>query len=124
VSYWAYNNQLGLQGVEGTLEVLSNCPRGYRAVQVPDPENPLVLNDEVILYALRTSQRARDDFQRLFPTLLPEEQQRYVILLEENPRISALMEDDQRFMDRVQAKDVRSIPVRTSGPRGGKGGRP
>lgn len=120
MSYWTFNHTNGLKGVEGTLEVLEDCPGG-RVVYHPDPENPAVLSDQVILYALSTSRAARSDFRRTFPTLLPEEQARLTALLEDNPRISALVQDDQAFNDAVQASDVRSIPVRTSGPRGGKG---
>jgi hypothetical protein len=119
VSYWTFDGTVGLKGVEGTLEVLDDC--FGRCVYHPDVDNPVVLRDDIILYALRTSRRARADFRRLFPTLLPEEQERLTALLEANPRISALVEDDQRFNDRIQAEDVRSIPVRTSGKRGGKG---
>ena len=75
--------------------------------------------DENILYALRTSRRARADFRKLYPSLRAEEQERLSTLLEQNPRISALIEDDKTYTDRLQAEDVRSIPVRTSGPRGG-----
>jgi hypothetical protein len=124
MSYWTFNHEVGLKGVEGTLDVLDDCPGGRRWVYTPDPTNPLVLNDDVILYALRTSRRARADFRRLFPSLLPEEQERLTKLLEDNPRISALTMDDQSFTDRIQSRDVAGIPVRTSGPRGGKGGRP
>lgn len=124
MSYWTFNREVGLKGVEGTLNVLDDCPGGSRWVYTPDPNNPLVLNDDTILYILRTSRRGRADFRRLFPTLLPEEQERLTRLLEENPRISALVMDDQLFMDNIQKNDVTSIPVRTSGPRGGKGGRP
>lgn len=119
LSYWTFNGEVGLKGVEGTLELLDPCYGRY--VFHPDPNNPAVLSDDVILYALRTSRRARADFRRLFPTLLPDEQARLTTLLENNPRVSALMEDDQRFADRVQSNEIRSIPVRTSGRRGGKG---
>jgi len=40
-----------------------------RKVIVKDPDLPAVLEDEFILYALRTSQQARDDFDRLVPHL-------------------------------------------------------
>jgi len=123
VSYWSFNNhtQLGLDGVEGTLQILDDC--FGRTVVHPDTTNPAVLQDEVILYALRMSGRARHDFRRLFPSLTVDEQERLTSLLELNPRISALVMDEQKFCDAIQSKDVRSIPVRTSGRRGGKGSR-
>jgi hypothetical protein len=123
MSYWSFGKTMGLKGVEGTLEVLENCPQGHRSVIQPDPENPVVLQDEIILYALRTSRQARADFRRLFPTLLPAEQERLSTLLALHPRISALVQDDQVFFDRIQSKAIKSIPVRTTGPRGGKGTR-
>lgn len=115
--YWSFDGKNGLAGVNGTYEDLSDC--FGRAVFHPDPDNPAVLSDENILYALRTSRRARADFRKLYPSLRAEEQERLSTLLEQNPRISALIEDDKTYTDRLQAEDVRSIPVRTSGPRGG-----
>jgi hypothetical protein len=117
VSYWTFDSKVGLKGVEGTVTVVDDC--FGRKVYTPNPNNPAVLSDDVILYALRTSRRARSDFDRIFPTLLPEEQARLNTLLADNPRISQLQMDDQTFADRIQSKDVRSIPVRTSGRRGG-----
>lgn len=118
--YWTFGGKNGLAGVSGTYAALEGDCFG-RTVYTPDPDNPAVLSDEDILYALRTSRRARYDFQRLFPALLPEEQDRLTTLLEENPRISALMENDQTLTDAIQSNDVRSIPVRTAGRRGGTG---
>ena len=120
MSYWTFNNTVGLKGVAGTYEVLEDCPGG-RVVYHPDPVNPAILRDDVIIYALQSSRQARYDFQRIFPTLLPEEQERLTLVLEDNPRVSALVQDDQLFNDIVQANDIRSIPVRTVGRRGGKG---
>lgn len=118
MSYWTFDGKNGLAGVNGTYEAVEGDCFG-RTVYHPDPDNPAVLSDENILFAIRTSRRARDDFRRIFPTLLPAEQARLTTLLEENPRFSALITDEQLVTDRIQAEDVRSIPVRTSGPRGG-----
>lgn len=118
MSYWTFDGKNGLAGVEGTLEALSDDCYG-RSVYHPDPDNPAVLSAENILNALRMSRQARYDFRRIFPTLLPEEQARLTTLLEANPRISALIEDDQTYADRVQSHAVRGIPVRTTGPKGG-----
>jgi len=117
--YWKFDSKIGLNGVEGTLTVADDCYG--RKVYTPDPTNPAVLSDDVILYALRTSRRARADFNRIFPTLLPDEQERLSTLLAKNPRVSALNTDDNTYHDRIQSKDVKSIPVRTAGPRGGIG---
>lgn len=118
--YWKFDSKIGLRGVEGTIEVVDNCRPGQR-VYTPDPNNPAVLSDDVILYVLRTSRRGRADFNRIFPTLLPEEQERYTKLLAENPRISQLNMDDNTFHDRIQSNDIRMNPIRTVGPRGGIG---
>jgi hypothetical protein len=117
--FWRFDSKIGLAGVEGTVTVVDDCYA--QKVYTPDPNNPAVLSDDIILYALRTSRRARADFNRIFPTLLPEEQARLSTLLADNPRIAALNTDDNTFYDRIQAKEVRSIPVRTAGPRGGRG---
>lgn len=119
MSYWIVNGKNCLKGVEGTYLDANDCNGGR--VYVPDPVNPAVLSDEQILYALETSRRARSDFNRIFPTLLPEEQARLTRLLEDNPRISTLNMDDNTYYDRIQSHDVRSIPVRTAGRRGGIG---
>lgn len=121
MSYWTFNGKNGLAGVPGTSTVLEGSCFG-QVVYTPDPDNPAVLSDEEILNALRISRAARYDFRRIFPTLLSAEQERLTNLLEENPRISALLTDDQLIADRIQSHDVRSIPVRTAGRRGGTPG--
>ncbi len=120
-NYWTFDNyRNGLAGVEGTIELLDgDC--GGRSVYHPDPTNPAVLPAQDILYALRTSRRAREDFRKVFPTLLPEEQARLTELLENNRAEAALLQDPQAVNDRIQAKSIRSTPVRTCGPRGGTG---
>ncbi len=117
--YWRFDSQIGLAGVEGTVTVVDDCYS--RRVYTPNPTNPVVLSDDIILYALRTSKRARADFNRIFPTLLPDEQERLTQLLENNPRVSALNTDENTFYDRIQHKAITSIPVRTAGKRGGIG---
>lgn len=117
MSYWSFDSKVGLKGVEGTMTVVDDCYG--RRVYTPNPTNPAVLSDDVILYALRTSRRARSDFNRIFPTLLPEEQERLTTLLAQNPRISTLNMDDNTFHDRIQSNDIRMNPIRTVGRRGG-----
>lgn len=117
MSYWTFDSKVGLDGVDGTVTVVDDC--FGRRVYTPDPKNPAVLSDDVILYALRTSRRARSDFNRIFPTLLPEEQARLSNLLAMNPRISTLNTDDNTFHDRIQSNDIRMNPIRTVGRRGG-----
>lgn len=65
--YWTWNNgsQCALVGGFSTERVTDDG----RTVLVKDPDLPAVLEDDFILYALRTSQKARDDFNRLVPHL-------------------------------------------------------
>jgi hypothetical protein len=116
MSYWEFAGKNGLHGATDETEVL---PDG-RVVTQHDPDNPAVLDDETIAYALRTSRQARTEFDTDFPNLDAESQERLTALIEENPRQTSLEEDPQDFSDRVQSKGIRSIPVRTAGPRGGK----
>ena len=122
-SYWLFNGKNGLQGLDGTMEVVNDCPPMPRVIVHPDPDNPAVLSQIEIVNALHISRIARADFQRIFPTLLPEEQARLETMLDAFPRDSDLVLDDQAFADAVQRNSIRSIPVRTTGRRGGKGGR-
>jgi hypothetical protein len=62
------------------------------------------------------SPKARNDFKIIFPTLLPEEQERLSNLLAENPRISLLETDSQTYNDNIQQYDV-SAGVRVRIPR-------
>lgn len=105
--------------MDGRIVALNDC--NGRSLYQPDPTNPAVLDGDIILYALRTSRQARHDFRKLFPTLLPEEQERLTKLIEAFPRLAALELDDQQYADNIQSHWNRSIPVRTSGPRGGIG---
>jgi len=110
--YWTFDNRNGLAGAASTIEVL---PDGRRVI-VPNPENPAVLEDAFILSALQMSPKARNDFNIIFPTLLPEEQERLSNLLAENPRISLLETDSQTYNDNIQQYDV-SAGVRVRIPR-------
>ena len=97
--YWTFGNgQNGLKGAASTIEVL---PDGRRVI-VRDPQNPALLEDEFIIYALQRVPQARHDFNRLFPSLLPEEQERYVTLFANNPRAAYPLLNDQTFSDNLQ----------------------
>lgn len=107
LDYWIFNSKNALKGF-------------YDANGDPDPDNPPVLTDDVIAYALRTSRKAREEFNLVYPTLLPEEQARLDALINQNPHMTSLMEDPQTAEDAFQSNWNRA-PVRTTGPRGGKG---
>lgn len=100
--FWTFNNKNGLQGAPSTYV---ETPDG-RSVLVKDPENPAVLEDEFIVYALRTSRQARADFCRLFPGLDAESQERLSNLVLRNKRATALLRDDQNFHDAIQNRSV------------------
>lgn len=101
--FWTFNNHMnGLEGAESTFEFL---PDG-RMVVVKNPDYPATLEDDFILYALRTSKVARSDYIRLFPSLDSESQGRLTALLAANPWARKLIETEQAFLDRVQKKEV------------------
>jgi hypothetical protein len=100
--FWLFSGKNALRGKASTIVEVP----GGRMVLQKDPLNPAVLEDEFIIFALRTSRQARADFNRLFPTMLPEEQERLTTLLGKNKRATALLWDDQAFYDMVQHRDV------------------
>lgn len=100
--FWTFNNKNGLAGLASTTEEL---PDG-RIVTVKDPDNPAVLEPEFIAHALRTSRQARYDFNRLFPSLQADEQERLADIIIQNPRATALLQDDQTFHDILQQRGV------------------
>jgi hypothetical protein len=65
-----------------------------------------------IAYCLRTSRIARKQFCQIFPSLLPEEQDRLTELILMNPRQTALLRDDQDWYDTLQNEQV-TAGVRT-----------
>lgn len=120
MAYWTFDKKNALQGVEGTTEALEgDCNGG--TVTHPDPDDPAILSAANIVYALQTSRRARDEFRSVYPTLPADAQARLATLITENPRATSMVKDDQRFADQIQSREVRGIPVRTCGRRGGKG---
>lgn len=87
-----------------------------------DPDNPVILPDEYIINALRTSTLARTDWNKMYPALLPEEQERLDNLVAENPYLSQLIRDGTAIND-AEMRRFNNIPVYTAGPRGGGGWR-
>ena len=100
--FWLFNGKNGLEGAESTFVEL---PDG-RTILRKDPDHPAVLEDDQIAYALRTSRQARDDFNRLFPTLETWSQERLTALILQNPRATSLLRDDQNFLDAVMHESV------------------
>lgn len=100
--FWLFNGTNGLKGAPSTFREES----GGRVVTIKDPENPALLEDEYIAHALRTSRQARRDFNRLFPSLLPVEQERLANLILSNPRQTSLLMSETDFYDALQHQQV------------------
>ena len=116
--YWDVQGKNGLKGVEGTYTEDLSVPGRY--IYHPDPNNPAVLPDTFILFALSTSHVARAGFNRLYPSLLQEEKDRLDAILDANPNIKkSVFTDSNVISDRIQRHAVRSTPVYTVGKRGG-----
>ena len=102
--FWTFSGKNGLKGKASTLVTLDDG----RVVTVKDPDNPAVLEDTFIVYCLHTSRRARYEFNRLYPSLLPEEQERLTNLLNANPKAKFLITDPQQLADDIQHRDITS----------------
>jgi len=108
MNYWEFNGKNGLRGYfddDGT----------------PNTDNPPVLSDKIIAYALQTSREAREEFNQIYPYLQPEEQARLDDLVDLNPHATDLIQDPVANSDAIQSAWNYSAPIRTTGPRGGKG---
>jgi len=68
-----------------------------------NPQNPTVLEDEVILEFLKIYPSARKDFFQLLPTLLPEEQYRLETLIEAHPSVLRTNKYQQQEEDDFQS---------------------
>lgn len=97
-------------------------PNGVNALKgVPgDLTNPPNTSDVDIIYALQHSRAARLDFEVVFPSLLPAEQDRLTTLINDNPARSQIWRTIQDFLDTDQNRRARE-GVRAVGPRGGLG---
>ncbi len=111
--FWTFNgHQNGLYGAESTIEYLPNG----QMLTVKDPDYPAWLEDEFILYSLRTSAQARKDFDRYFPALDDVSKERLTSLLAQNPWARKLIESEQVFLDKLQKREV-SVGVHVRLPR-------
>ncbi|MBD3260611.1 MAG: hypothetical protein GF334_02870 [Candidatus Altiarchaeales archaeon] len=80
-----------------------------------DSNNPIRLQDDFILYCLRTSRQARTEFEQIVPTMLSDEQTRLSTLIAENPGPSQLFSDPQDVEDNFQ-RVMNTQGVRTRMP--------
>ncbi len=84
-----------------------------------DPTNPIRMADCFIVGILQTNKRARLDFHRLWPALLPCEHERFESLKARYPGIFDYRMEEVIRDDRRMVANIRAIPVWTSGPNGG-----
>jgi len=100
--YWTWNRtRNGLAGVEG------------------DPNNPPVLHEDFIVYALHTSRVAVAQFEILLPRLLPAERERLLDILARRPMARKLIRDQQAMDDHLQHQVAQEGVRVEEGPRGG-----
>jgi hypothetical protein len=85
-----------------------------------DPCNPVRLQDVFILCALQQSQKARDDFCKLYPALFPCEKERFDLLFRDNPHLTKILLDPTKREDMFQGAMNKRIPVYTAGKLGGR----
>ncbi len=102
--YWQFGSNNGLKGVANTTVTMADG----RVVTQKDPDNPAILQDKFILEALSHSRQARYDYNKLYPDLDADSQERLDTLLARNPRASRLVSDDTAFFDAVQNKSITS----------------
>jgi len=81
-----------------------------------DIKNPPRLQNDFILYCLRTSNQARSEFNQIVPTMLPAEQTRLETLILNNPGPSQILADPQVVEDNFQ-RAMNTQGVRTRMPR-------
>ena len=112
--YWTINQDVnGLFGAESSIETTLDG----RKVIVKNPEYPAVLEDDFILNALSHSVQARNDFNRLYPSLDPVSKRRLDTLLAQHPQQARLVKSTQDYMDGVQSKHIRQgVRVRMPKP--------
>jgi len=67
-----------------------------------DEENPVVLGDEFIIYALQHTPKAWKDFWVLYPSLFPCEKERFDQLFAANPYLIKQVTNEQSAEDQAQ----------------------
>lgn len=91
-----------------------------KGVPGDDSNRPILTDDEIVSFLGRIP-KARFDYLRLFPTMLPEEQDRLNEILDHHPFVrDKLIEDPQTNADKF-SQSLNKGPIRTSGRLGGTG---
>jgi hypothetical protein len=111
--FWAFGTTCGLLGAASTIEELADG----RLLTVKDPDFPAVVETAFIVNALRTSRQARNDFNRLFPTLDQVSQERLLDILATHKYACGLEIDQQALADQTQhAQTISGVRTRTPSP--------
>lgn len=80
-----------------------------------DADNPIRLTDVFIHDFLRRIPAARESFNRLFPTLLPEERERLTPIAES----ATFVQPDHKEVEDEFQRRQNTAGIHTTGPRGG-----
>lgn len=81
-----------------------------------DPDNPPRIDDELIADLLTRIPAARESFNRIVPTMLPEEQARLLAIAAGSASLNAL--NHHAVHDQFQHR-FNTTGIRVAGPRGG-----
>ena len=102
--YWEFMGKNGLAGAESTVVELQD---GSTYVK-KNEEYPAVLADEFILFAVRNSPVALNQFLQLFPTMDAVSQGRLTKLMNRNKKLFKLpmRGDDMAINDALQKKEA------------------
>lgn len=85
-----------------------------------DPTNPPIIPEDRIVYYLGTIPAARWSFISLFPSMLPEEQDRLTDILDRHPFVKTKLIQDPQANSDAFSRALDRGPIRTTGILGGK----
>lgn len=102
--YWDFMGKNGLAGAESTVVEL---PDGSTYVK-KDPDYPCVLQDEFIIFAVKNSPVALNQFYQLFPTMDAVSQARLTKLMRRNKHLfkRPMPGDEMAINDAIQKKEA------------------
>lgn len=76
-----------------------------------DPDNPIVLQLDMILHILATNTKAREEFWKLYPSLFPCEKEKFDNMFKENPWLKVhYYGNPQDINDNFQSK-MNATPI-------------
>jgi len=101
--FWGIGGKNGLYGAESKKVLLDDG----RVQTIKDKDHPAVLEDEFILFSVRSSMIAQRDLLRLLPQLDEVSQDRINTLMKKNPRDFKPIVSHQDYSDYIQSKQVK-----------------